>query len=167
MAKSWLGLAAMPWFGFNMVSGGHLAEVGSSSAGCARAPAEQDKWRERSEIMHRPILAQICAGQPRNDIADRSVRLDIATGLFRKPADLVDSRHHGVSQPVNKNARLTRSKRTGDADCDRLAVITEMPDRMRREPRRPDAVVVGKVGRMRICLLTVREKPSAVPAIDV
>ena len=40
-------------------------------------------------------------------------------------------------------------KRTGDADRDRLAVITEMPDRMRSEARKPDAVVVGKVGRMR------------------
>lgn len=44
---------------------------------------------------------------------------------------------------------IVGDERTGDADRDRLAVITEMPDRMGREPRKPDATVIGKVGGMR------------------
>lgn len=50
---------------------------------------------------------------------------------------------------LDQTGGIVGDERSRDADGNRLASIAKTPDRMRGEPRKPDAVVIGNVGRMR------------------
>lgn len=84
-----------------------------------------------------------------NDRISREDRNQPVTLQFRPREPVGDHRDTDACDgSLDQAGCIIGNKPAGDADCDRLAVVAEMPDWMRGETRKSDAVVAGKVGGM-------------------